>query len=136
MDAAGTFFADFMTILLALQDKSVSFHSANNLDLDQLEFFKFSIVICRHRKTEIRHQQTQWGQWIYRKFICAVKKYYKTRSFENLICFHNDKNINNKVSQNTSKFHWKKFVSLLFSEFRNYATSGAHRLHVYSLASL
>jgi hypothetical protein len=53
MDVAGTFFANFMTILIALQDKSVSLHFANNLDLDELDFFEFTIVICRHSKTEI-----------------------------------------------------------------------------------
>ena len=45
MDVAGTF---FMTILIALQDKSVSFHFANNLDLGELEFFESISVICRH----------------------------------------------------------------------------------------
>ena len=49
MDVAGTIFANFMTILIALQDKSVSFHFANNLDLDELDYFEFIIsVICRH----------------------------------------------------------------------------------------
>ena len=42
MDVAGTFFANFMTILIALQDKSVTFHFANNLDFDELDNFAFS----------------------------------------------------------------------------------------------
>ena len=42
MDVAGTFFANFMTILIALQDKSVSFHFANNLNFDELDNFAFS----------------------------------------------------------------------------------------------
>ena len=50
MDVAGTFFLSLTTILLALQDKSVSFHFANNLDLDELDFFEFISVICRHIK--------------------------------------------------------------------------------------
>ena len=41
MDLAGTLFSNFMTILIALQDKSVPFHFANNLDLDELDFFEF-----------------------------------------------------------------------------------------------
>ena len=49
MDVAGTFFANFMTILIALQDKSVSFHFANFLDLDELDYFEFISVVCRHR---------------------------------------------------------------------------------------
>ena len=49
MDVAGTFFANFMTILIALQDKSVSFHFAKNLDLDELDYFEFISVVCRHR---------------------------------------------------------------------------------------
>ena len=48
MDVAGTFFASLMTILIALQDISVSFHFANNLDLSELDFFEFISVICRH----------------------------------------------------------------------------------------
>ena len=50
MDAAGTFFPSLTTILLALQDKSVSFHFANFFDLDELDFFEFISVICRHGK--------------------------------------------------------------------------------------
>ena len=46
---AVTFFANFMTILIALQDKSVSFHFANFLDLDELDYFEFISVVCRHR---------------------------------------------------------------------------------------
>ena len=38
MDVAGTFFANFMTILIAPQDKTVSFHFTKNLDLDELGF--------------------------------------------------------------------------------------------------
>ena len=62
MDVAGTFFANSMTILIALQDKFVSFHFAKTFDFDELDFFEISSVICRHRKTYIRRQQTQWGQ--------------------------------------------------------------------------
>ena len=40
MDVAGTFFSNLTTILLALQDKSVSFHFANNLDFYGLNFFE------------------------------------------------------------------------------------------------
>ena len=50
--------------------------------------------------------------------------------FENLLCFHND-NIINNVSHNSLNFHWKKIISLLFGEFRKYATSEAHRLQVF-----
>ena len=39
-----------MTILKALQDKSVSFHFAKNLDLDELDFFELTSVVCRHRR--------------------------------------------------------------------------------------
>ena len=49
MDLAGTVFANFMTILIALQDKSVYFHFAKNLDLDELGFFELTSVLCRHR---------------------------------------------------------------------------------------
>ena len=49
MDIAGTFFARLMKILLALQDKSVSFHFAKNLNLDELGFFELTSVVCRHR---------------------------------------------------------------------------------------
>ena len=49
MDIADTFFANFMTILIALQDKSVSSHFAKNLDLDELDFFELTSVVCRHR---------------------------------------------------------------------------------------
>ena len=70
MDVAGTFFPNLTTILLALQDKSVSFHFANIFDLDKLDFFEFISVICRHRRAEsllFKHekssrQQTQWGR--------------------------------------------------------------------------
>ena len=44
MDVAGTFFANLTTILIALQDKSVPFHFANNLDLYELDFFECSSV--------------------------------------------------------------------------------------------
>ena len=59
MDVAGTFLASLTTILLAFQDKSVSFHFANNFDLDELYFFEIISVICRHSKTKIK---TQWGR--------------------------------------------------------------------------
>ena len=49
MDEAGTFFANFMTILLAFQGKSVSFHFTKNLDLDELGFFELTSVVRRHR---------------------------------------------------------------------------------------
>ena len=58
MDKAGTFITNLMIILLALQDKSVSFHFANIFDLDELDFFEFISAICRHSKTEVK---TQWG---------------------------------------------------------------------------
>ena len=41
MDVAGTFFPSLTTILLALHDKSVSFHFANIFDLDELDLFEF-----------------------------------------------------------------------------------------------
>ena len=44
MGVAGTFFANFMTILIAHQDKSVSFHFAKNLNLDELDFFELTKV--------------------------------------------------------------------------------------------
>ena len=43
------FFANFMTILIAPQDKTVSFHFTKNLDLDELGFFELTSVVCRHR---------------------------------------------------------------------------------------
>ena len=49
MDLAGTFFADLMAILLALQDISVFIHFTKNLDLDELDYFEFISVVCRHR---------------------------------------------------------------------------------------
>ena len=49
MDVAGTFFDNFMTILIAPQDKTVSFHFAKNLDLDELGFFELTSVVRRHR---------------------------------------------------------------------------------------
>ena len=45
MDVAGTFFANIMTILIALQGKSVSFHFAKNLDFDELDFFELTSVV-------------------------------------------------------------------------------------------
>ena len=51
MDVAGTFFARLMKILLALQDKSVSFHFAKNLNLDELDYFELITVVCRHRQS-------------------------------------------------------------------------------------
>ena len=50
MDVADTFFANFMTILIVLQDKSVSSHFAKNLHLDELDFFEFINIICRRFK--------------------------------------------------------------------------------------
>ena len=50
MDLAGTFFADLMAILLALQDISVFIHFTKNLDLDELDYFEFISVVCRHRR--------------------------------------------------------------------------------------
>ena len=44
MDVAGTFFANLPTILIALHDKSVSFHFANNLDLYKINIFEYSSV--------------------------------------------------------------------------------------------
>ena len=49
MDEAGTFFPDLMTNLLALQGKSVPFHFTKNSDLDELDYFEFISVVCRHR---------------------------------------------------------------------------------------
>ena len=49
MDVAGTFFANFMTGLIALLDKSVSRHFTKNLDFDELGFFELTTVVCRHR---------------------------------------------------------------------------------------
>jgi hypothetical protein len=57
MDVAGTFFAILMTILLALHDKSVSFHFAKNLDLDELHFFELTSDVCCHC-----HLNT-WSWW-------------------------------------------------------------------------
>ena len=39
-----------MTILIALQGKSVSFHFAKNLDFDELDFFELTSVVCLHRR--------------------------------------------------------------------------------------
>ena len=55
MDVAFTFFANLMKILLALQDKSVSFHFTKNLDLDELDYFEFISVVCRHRHVLSRY---------------------------------------------------------------------------------
>ena len=56
MDVAGTFFANFMTILIALQDKSVAFHFTNFSNLHGLDFFECSNVQGLHlppqKKTE------------------------------------------------------------------------------------
>ena len=49
MDEAGTFFPNLMTILLALQGKSVPFHFTKNSDFDELDYFEFISVVCRHR---------------------------------------------------------------------------------------
>ena len=77
MDIAGTFFANFMKILLALQDKSVSFHFTKNLDLDELDYFEFISVVCHHRRffsfvqlfcrlwAESRVQTNTWSWWAY-----------------------------------------------------------------------
>ena len=53
MDVDGTFFASLTTILIALQDKSVSFYFVNNLDFNEFDFFEIISIICRHSKTEI-----------------------------------------------------------------------------------
>ena len=55
MDLAGTVFASLMTILLALQDKSVSFQFTKNLDLDELDYFELISVVCRHRRVSSRY---------------------------------------------------------------------------------
>ena len=49
MDVAGTFFANLMMILLALKDKSVSFHFTKNSCLHEFDFFELTSVVCRHR---------------------------------------------------------------------------------------
>ena len=49
MDVAGTLFANFMTILIAHQDKSVAVHFTKILNLDELGFFELTSDVCRHR---------------------------------------------------------------------------------------
>ena len=110
MDLAGTFFADFMTILIALQDKSVSFHFANIFDLDKLDFFEFISDICRYGKTEIK---TQWGRW-----ISAVKKYDIIKSFWKLDLIPENNNNNTNVLQNASKCHWKNSLVCFSANLR------------------
>ena len=58
MDVAGTFFANFMTILIALLDKFVSLHFTKNLDFDELGFFELTTVVCRHRHNLTYDRQT------------------------------------------------------------------------------
>jgi hypothetical protein len=72
MDVAGTFFAILTKILLALKDKSVPFHFANNLDLYELGFFEFISVICRYRKTEIEPWTNTMGPMADEFPNCAV----------------------------------------------------------------
>ena len=74
MDVASTFFANLMTIFLALQDKSLSFHFAKNLDFDELYFFERTSVVCRHRLVS----SITMGPM--NLFIRAVKKYDKIKS--------------------------------------------------------
>ena len=98
MDVAGTLFTNFMTILIALQDKSVSFHFAKNLDLDELDYFEFISVVCRHRhffsfvqlfcgllfKLRAEFKQDVNKHNGAGEFICAFKKYYTIKSFGKL----------------------------------------------------
>jgi hypothetical protein len=58
MDVAGTFFANLTMILIALQDKSVPFHFAKNLDLYGLDFFEFSSVHLPPQKNSQLHRKT------------------------------------------------------------------------------
>ena len=44
MDVAGTYFPSLTTILIALLDKSVSFHFTNFFDFYEFCFFEFSSV--------------------------------------------------------------------------------------------
>ena len=70
MDLAVTFFAILMMILLALSDKSVSFHFTNFFDSYEICFFEFtSVHLPPHQslfKAEsrdvIKTQATQWGR--------------------------------------------------------------------------
>ena len=52
MDVAGTFFAILMTILLALQDTSVPFHFAKNLNSYGLNFFELLTFLPQCRIVE------------------------------------------------------------------------------------
>ena len=127
MDVAGTLFANFMTILIAPQDKTVSFHFAKNLDLDELGFFELTSVIRRHR-----HVLT-WSWWVSE---AAYSKFGETNIFfSNAILKYNNSNDNN-MSQNTSNFHWKNNSLVWFSANLVNATSEAHRLHVFISSSL
>ena len=125
MDLAGTFFSNFMTILIALQVKSVSFHFTKNLDLDELDFFELTSVVCRHRQYWTGDMKNTMGPMN----LSVLSK--NMKEFWNSIYFHIiDKN-NNDISKILLNFV-KKYIHWL-SEFRKYATSEAHRLHVFSL---
>jgi hypothetical protein len=60
MDVAGIYFAILIMILLALQDKSVSFHFAKNLDLDELDFF---LTHCRLLPSSCSVNLNTWSWW-------------------------------------------------------------------------
>ena len=120
-----------MTILIALQDKSVSFHFAKNLDLDELDFFELISVVCRHHrgaggvlKSHFQNSPKRkliiffaWNFEAFCDILLLLRKnisfqndltLYQTDLKKNLICFHNSK----------------------------YATSEALRLHVFVSSSL
>ena len=63
MDVAGTFFARLTTILLALQDKSVSFHFSNNLDLDELDFLNSLGSFTATAVSNWQQNQNTWSRW-------------------------------------------------------------------------
>ena len=117
-----------MMILLALQDKSVSFHFANIFDLDELDLFEFICVICRRSKTEMK---TQCGRWILIKVsvrlilnLIIMKTWFASIKIIILMIIMCKKN----AEKQTNKFFQWNF------EVRNNATSEAHRLHVFTLA--
>ena len=113
-----------MTILLAIQDKSVSFHFTKNLDLDELGFFELTSVVCRHR-----HVLT-WSWWVSEVAYSGKLIFF----FSNEILKYKYNNYTN-MSQNTSNFYWKNNSLVWFSANLVNATSEAHRLHMFSFSS-
>ena len=94
-----------MTILLAHQDKSVSFHFTKNLDFDELGFFEVTSVVCRHRHVLMDNDDLNTYSWWVSEV--AYSKFGEKQTndfFSNEILKYNNNNDNN-ISQNSSNFH-------------------------------